>query len=140
MHFLYITEARDQSLFGTVVVHVDSCWHRCFFTLWSSLHPYKPTRLSYLIDGNVKFEPGIDLKRYIDSDGDEVSTVVRKGEKHGVCERSHIGNVMLERIGERQRLSFDFKSQRIEIGKGLTEPEREWLCEELRKYIGRYSI
>jgi len=60
--------------------------------------------------------------------------------KHGVFERSNIGNVIVERIRERQRLSFDFKSQRIETGTGLTDPEREWLCEELKKYIGRYSI
>jgi len=44
---------------------------------------------------------------------------------------------MLERIGERQRLSFDYKSQRIEVGKGVTEPEREWLFQELKKYTGR---
>jgi hypothetical protein len=109
-----------------VVVHVDSFGGiAVFFTLLNSFCPSKPTRLSFLIDGNVKFEQGTYLKRYIDSAGDEASTVVRKGKKHGVFKRSHIGNVMLERIGEQQRLSFDFKSQRIEIGKGLTEPERE---------------
>jgi hypothetical protein len=39
-------------------------------------------------------------------------------------------------MGKRHRLSFDYKSQRIEIGKDLTEPEREWLFEELKKYTG----
>jgi len=33
----------------------------------------------------------------------------------------------LERVGERQRLSVDHGSERIEIGALLNEPEREWL-------------
>jgi hypothetical protein len=105
-------------------------------TLLNILRPSKPTRLSFLVDGRLRFEQGTYQKRYIDSDGDEASSVVRKGKRYGVFERSQINNVMLERVGERQRLSFDYKSQRIEMGKGLAEPEREWLFDELKKYTG----
>lgn len=79
-----------------------------FFALLNIARPSKPTRLSFLIDGNVRFEQGTYQKRYIDSEGDEASSVARKGKKHGVFERSQIGNVMLERIEERQRVSFDY--------------------------------
>jgi hypothetical protein len=105
-----------------------------FVTLLNSLRPSKPTRLSFLYDGKLRFEQGTYQKRYIDTDGEEASTVVKRGKKYGVFERSQINNVMLERIGERKRLSFDYRSQRIEVGKGLTEPEREWLFEALKKY------
>lgn len=44
-------------------------------------------------------------------------------------------NLHLERIGERQRLTFDIGSERVEIGDTLTEPEREWLYEILREHI-----
>jgi hypothetical protein len=46
-------------------------------------------------------------------------------------------NLRLERVGERQRLTFDIGSERIEIGDTLTEPEREWLYEILREHIER---
>lgn len=40
----------------------------------------------------------------------------------------------LDRVGERQRLFFDHGANRIEIGKVLNEPEREWLRELLEKW------
>lgn len=39
-----------------------------------------------------------------------------------------LGPVVLDRVGERQRLHFDHDSERIEIGACLREPEREWLA------------
>jgi hypothetical protein len=39
-----------------------------------------------------------------------------------------LGPVVLERVGERQRLCFDVGVDRIEIGEHLREPEREWLA------------
>lgn len=40
----------------------------------------------------------------------------------------------LERVGERQRLTVDHGADRIEIGAGLREPEREWLAETLQAW------
>jgi hypothetical protein len=110
-----------------------------FASVVNVIRPSRPTRLSFLGEGKLKFEQGTYQKRYINSDGQEQASVVTKGKRHGVFERSRISNVILDRIGEQQRLSFDYKTQRINIGKGLTEPEREWLFEELKKYTGEQS-
>lgn len=40
----------------------------------------------------------------------------------------------LERVGGRQRLTIDYGADRIEIGYGLREPEREWLAARLKDW------
>jgi len=37
-------------------------------------------------------------------------------------------------MGEHQRLTIDYGSERIEIEEFLQEPEREWLLEVLKKW------
>ena len=49
------------------------------------------------------------------------------------CHWNEIEQFHLERVGERQRLTFDLGAKRIEIGRTLDEPEREWLAEELNR-------
>ena len=44
-----------------------------------------------------------------------------------VIARPDLGKFVLDRVGERQRLSIDRGADRIEIGAALREPEREWL-------------
>jgi len=41
--------------------------------------------------------------------------------------KAELGKFVIDRVGERQRLSFDLGADRIEIGESLREPEREWL-------------
>ena len=41
--------------------------------------------------------------------------------------KSEAGPFVLERAGEHQRLRFDHGADRVEIGRHLREPEREWL-------------
>lgn len=48
--------------------------------------------------------------------------------------RGAVSNISLERVGERQRLTFDHGADRIEIGGCLREPEREWLADVLREW------
>lgn len=48
--------------------------------------------------------------------------------------RSDIRGLVLERVEERQRLSIDCGSERIEIGATLREPEREWLHAILQRW------
>jgi hypothetical protein len=48
--------------------------------------------------------------------------------------KNQIDKISLERIGERQRLSFDYGRERVEIGYYLTEPEREWLYQTLNDW------
>jgi hypothetical protein len=50
---------------------------------------------------------------------------------------SELGEIRLERVGERQRLTVDWGAERIEIGATLREPEREWLAKVLRAWAGR---
>lgn len=42
-----------------------------------------------------------------------------------------LGKFVLERVGERQRLTFDHGADRVEVGRVLREPEREWLFDVL---------
>ena len=46
-----------------------------------------------------------------------------------------ITDIHLERVGERQRLALDYGMDRIEIGRDLREPEREWLAQTLRALV-----
>ena len=48
--------------------------------------------------------------------------------------RSDINGVVLERIGERQRLRLDLGDVSLEIGASLREREREWMFEVLQKW------
>ena len=48
--------------------------------------------------------------------------------------REELGEVVLERIGERQRLYFDHGADRVEIGEHLREPEREWLADIIKEW------
>jgi hypothetical protein len=48
--------------------------------------------------------------------------------------RSDIREFVLERVGERQRLWLDRGTDRLEIGAGLREPEREWLFAVLQRW------
>lgn len=54
--------------------------------------------------------------------------------KKQVLLRELIGPFTLERVGERQRLRVDHGRNRLEIGTLLSEPEREWLAEELKAW------
>src|SRR5262245_37435623 len=52
-------------------------------------------------------------------------------------DRAEIEAIRLDRVGDRQRLTIDVGADRIEIGKSLREPEREWLAEVLRTWTGK---
>jgi hypothetical protein len=65
----------------------------------------------------------------------EVITICKRKRNVDV-QTSKIINLKLERVGEKQKLSFDYEADRIEIGETLTEPEREWLYEILKEHCG----
>jgi hypothetical protein len=52
---------------------------------------------------------------------------------------SELTDLRLARQGERQTLTFDYASEKIEIGKSLSEPEREWLHEILLAHIKQFG-
>jgi len=97
--------------------------------------PSKPTKLTLLSNHSISFEQGTYQKHTINSDGESTTNIVRSGKRQGLFSGSDIQNLTLDRIGQRQRLYFDYKSQRIEIGKGLAEPEREWLYRVLQDHL-----
>jgi len=49
-------------------------------------------------------------------------------------DRNNIDAIVLERVGPRQRLTFDHGADRIDIGEILREPDREWLAEVLKEW------
>jgi hypothetical protein len=103
-----------------------------FFGLINILRPSVPSKLIFYNDHRIKFVQGTYKKTYVDSDGDKTFVSVRKGKKLKIFEKALMTNIKLERTEEGQRLSFDYESKRIEVGKGLEEPEREWLFEKLK--------
>lgn len=48
--------------------------------------------------------------------------------------KSDLRAIVLDRVGERQRLYFDHGADRIEIGEQLREPEREWLAAVIKEW------
>ena len=52
---------------------------------------------------------------------------------------SELKNLRLDGQGESQTLTFDYDSQRIEIGQNLSEPEREWLYKVLLDHIKQFG-
>lgn len=53
-----------------------------------------------------------------------------------VCKvaKKDVGDVRIDLVGERQRLSFDYGAKRVEVGQYLEEPEREWLLAVLKAW------
>lgn len=67
-------------------------------------------------------------------DKDSSLPIFQKVKNKYLIPKKDIGDIKLERIGERQRLTIDYGSERIEIGEFLQEPEREWLFETLKRW------
>jgi hypothetical protein len=58
-------------------------------------------------------------------------------QKPRTIRREGLGRFRLDRVGERQRLCVDMGADRIEIGRSLREPEREWLAGVLQGWAGQ---
>lgn len=66
--------------------------------------------------------------------------VVKKklcAERPHVVPRPELGEIRLEPLEGRRRLTVDHGAERIEIGAELRDPEREWLAAVLRNWAGR---
>jgi hypothetical protein len=79
----------------------------------------------------VLFNPLYLLRQ---SDPTAVFRRIFTGRRRVNIPKNELGNVVLERIGERQRLYFDHGADRIEIGEHLREPEREWLAAVIQSW------
>jgi len=100
--------------------------------------PTKPERLTFdsislnYKRGTVPFG-GVEWN-FGKRNNDELFKTFQKIKNKYSILKKDIGDVKLERIGENQRLTIDYGSERIEIGEFLQEPEREWLLEVLKKW------
>jgi hypothetical protein len=107
--------------------------------LYHTLRPEKPTVLT-LSPGHIEYKPGIPRVR------SEVLRYDRSRRRSGFFGRARkeslkvqtteMTNLRLERIGESKRLSFDYGANRVIIGLSLSDPEKEWLYQILRKRVG----
>jgi len=108
------------------------------YLIYNLVKPLKPASLK-LSAGSIRYETGTEPFDFFmwDYRQRKESFNFFKGFRNKVyeVENANMQNLRLERIGERQRLSFDYGAQRVEIGKSLTEPEREWLYEVLKEHI-----
>jgi hypothetical protein len=59
---------------------------------------------------------------------------ILKPRRKRLVPKKEVGDIRLDRVGERQRLSFDHGAKRIEVGEFLEEPEREWLFAVLKSW------
>ena len=99
------------------------------FTLMMLLRPARPETIS-LGEETISYHPGFVPMRGMAGaeEGAMISSLFRlRGPRTIVIARADLGKFVLDRVGERQRLSFDRGADRIEIGATLREPEREWL-------------
>jgi hypothetical protein len=92
--------------------------------VWLDLRPHRPGSLTLTPVGLIS-DPGHW----------HFPNCVSSG-KHCEIGRSEVGEIRLDRVGPRQRLTIDRSVERVEIGAGLREPEREWLAGLLRAWAG----
>ena len=78
---------------------------------------------------------GINHSRNNEEKANKAAFFQRSKSKY-IIPKTEIGEIRLERVGERQRLRIDHGIERIEIGMFLQEPEREWLFEILKQWKG----
>ncbi len=83
--------------------------------------------------GELRYDPGIaraPLLRGRQSGAGETKALKRVI----TIPRRDMPPLVLDWAGDRQRLSFDEGADRIEIGKDLREPDREWLAEVIEDW------
>lgn len=106
--------------------------------IYFMVRPSKPEKL--IFDSySLQFKPGtppfagINWSRNKKEDENQTLFFQKMKSKY-MIPRTEIGEIKIERVGERQRLTIDHGIERIEIGKFLQEPEREWLFEILKQW------
>ena len=113
-----------------------------FIHLWSSIRAKRPFRL-VLSRGRLSYKPGaISMNHFQEIEADGIESVQNmiawmKKYKKSIFDLEHVAiqNLTLEKVGDRQRLTFDHGADRIEIGMTLSDAEKEWLYETIREHI-----
>lgn len=107
----------------------------CAATIYRLIRPARPERIS-LDSLQLEHDPGSAPLGLSGSRRTQQRNAldVFKSRRKQTFARKGIGEIRLDRVGERQRLSFDYGAQRIEVGEFLEEPEREWLFAALKAW------
>lgn len=107
----------------------------CGATIFRLIQPSRPERISF--DSlQLEHDPGtaqITWSSFGRSRRKNTFEVFKPRRKQTFAKRE-VGEIRLDRVGERQRLSFDCGAKRIEVGEFLEEPEREWLYTALKSW------
>ena len=106
----------------------------CATTIFKLARPARPERLTldtlYLLH-----EPGTEQAApFWNQDKSRNPLEPFKSKKACKVAKKDVGDIRIDRVGERQRLSFDYGARRVEIGRYLEEPEREWLLAVLKSW------
>lgn len=107
----------------------------CAATIYRLIRPARPERIS-LDSLQLEHDPGsaaLGLSGMGRTQRRNSLDVFKPRRKQTFAKKD-IGEIRLDRVGERQRLSFDYGAQRIEVGEFLQEPEREWLFAALKAW------
>ncbi|MFO0949748.1 MAG: hypothetical protein U0835_01070 [Isosphaeraceae bacterium] len=107
------------------------------YAFWSMVRPSRPESL-LLGDRELVYDPGWRVPPLTEmsqatSDG---RNPLSRG-RRVVVPREDVSRFVLDRVGERQRLTFDHGAKRVEVGACLGEPEREWLFGVLEQWRQR---
>jgi hypothetical protein len=82
-------------------------------------------------------DPGARVPPREKHEGEGIRGLFKRWPRPRTFRREQVGDsLLLDRVGERQRLSVDGAGERVEIGYLLREPEREWLHGVLRAWAG----
>ena len=108
----------------------------CAVQIFRLARPSRPERIT-LDSLYLFYEPGTGpLETGSDSERTGVFKALKtlKPRRRYRVAKKDLGEIRIDRVGERQRLSFDYGAERIEVGAYLKEPEREWLFAVLKSW------
>lgn len=106
----------------------------CAATIFKLARPARPEKLT--LDAlHLLYEPGTEPSApFRKQDRSRSPLEVFKSKKACKVSKKEMGDLRIDRVGERQRLSFDYGAKRVEVGQYLQEPEREWLLAVLKSW------
>ena len=106
----------------------------CATMIFKLARPSRPERI-FLNTLNLLYEPGTQtIAPFSKQDRNSNPFEIFRPKKSYKVGKKEIGEIRIDRVGERQRLSFDYGAKRIEVGESLEEPEREWLLAVLKSW------
>jgi hypothetical protein len=106
----------------------------CAAMIFKLARPSRPEKLT-LDTLHLMYEPGTQtIAPFGNQEKNSNALEMFRPSKSYKAGKNEIGEIRIDRVGERQRLSFDYGAKRIEVGEHLEEPEREWLLAVLKSW------